>query len=264
MRALRTIPVMVLLVIVLMPVNEGFYVTSINYDAQGDSQQWEWRYNREVMRNTSGYLAGHMLALITGVWLARRHRYPSAVALAAGIGTALAATAFLTAHLLGGERVRVAADGRALWEPAVIGEVPYGPLLAAFPLYALAGAGLGVLLAGRPRSRAARIAAGTALLLGWWVATATGLMQDDRLGLPLWSLVVLPPLAAATAIGMASLSLDAWDLHPALAGDWGDTAAGALLIGLTAWTAVVTVAAFARAHRRGRTNSPVGRAHPPP
>jgi hypothetical protein len=262
MRVLWAIPVVVLLAVVLIPVNEEFYVTSINYDAQGESQQWEWRYNREVMRNTSGYLCGHVAALITGAWAARRHRYPAALGIAAAVGAAMAGAVFTTAWALGGERLRVATDGRTLWEPAVIGDVPHGPLLAAFPLYAVAGAGLGVLLAGRPRSRGARIAAGVALLFGWYVVTVAGLMQDDRLGLPLGALVLVPPLAAAAAIGMASLSLDAWDLHPELTGDWGHTAAGALLIGLTGWTAVITVAAFAHTRAARRVTGATGGAPP--
>ncbi|MEU4626675.1 hypothetical protein AB0G04_42670 [Actinoplanes sp. NPDC023801] len=251
MRALWAIPVAVLLTVVLMPVNDGFYETWINYDAQGDSQQWEWRYHREVMRNTSGYLCGHVLALLTGVWLAQRHRYPVALAAAAGVASAMAAAVFVAARAIGGERVRVTTDGRVLWEPGAIGDLPYGPLLAAFPLYALAGVGLGVLFGGRIRSRAARIVAVVVLAGGWMVATMAGLLQDDRLGLPMWTLVVVPPLAAATVIGMASLSLDAWDLYPSLTGDWGDAAADALVLGLTAWTAVLAVAARARAAAAG-------------
>jgi hypothetical protein len=248
-RALWAVPGTVLLVVVLMPVNDRFYETWINYDAQGDGQQWEWRYHREVMRRTSGYLCGHVLALFTGVWLARRHRFPVALAAASGIGAVMAAAAYLTARLLGGERLRVAAGGRVLWEPAAIGDVPQGALLAAFPLYGLLGAGLAVLLAGRVRRRAVRIGLVPALGSGWLVITMTGLLQDDRLGFPSWLLWVVPPLAAATAAGMAALSLDAWDMNPVLAGDWGTGAANALVIGLAAWTVVITAAAVARTGR---------------
>jgi hypothetical protein len=61
---------------------------------------------------------------------------------------------------------------------------------------------------------------------------------------------VAPPLAAATAAGMAALSLDAWDSDPVLAGDWGSEAANVLLLGLTAWTVVVTAAALTKKRPR--------------
>jgi hypothetical protein len=253
MRVLVAIPVTALLVVVLMPVNDGFYLNVVNYDPQTEDQRWAWRYDQEVMRNTSGYLWGHLLALLTGVWLARRHRYPVALVIAAGTGTAMAAAAFLTAHALGGERLRVGADGRELWEPAAIGEVHHGPLLAAFPLYALLGVGLGVLLTDRLRSRPARAVATAALVIGWLVAGFAGLTQSDRLDIPTPVLWVLPPVAAATAIGMVALS-SSGELHPVIAGGWGDAAWSVLIIGLTAWTVVVTGAAVVRTrgHRPAR------------
>ncbi|WP_433795350.1 hypothetical protein [Actinoplanes sp. CA-252034] len=238
MRVLWAIPVTALLAVVLLPLNDGFYLTWINFDPQGEGQQWEWRYNREVMRNTSGYLYGHLLALVTGAWLAHRHRYPVALAIAAGIGTAMAAAAYLTAHALGGERLRVGGDGQVLWEPAVVGGVQHGPLLAAFPLHALLGVGLGVLLADRLGSRRARTVAVVVLTIGWSVVSVAGLMQVGRIDFPGVLLWVIPPLAAATAIGMASLSLGGGENSPAFVGDWGDTASSALVIGLAAWTAV--------------------------
>ncbi|BEL07709.1 hypothetical protein Q0Z83_059000 [Actinoplanes sichuanensis] len=246
MRVLWAIPVTALLAAVLLPLNDDFYLTWINFDPQGEGQQWEWRYNREIMRNTSGYLYGHLLALVTGAWSARRRRFPVALAIAAGMGAAMAAAAFLTAHALGGERLRVAADGRVLWEPTILGEVQHGPLLVAFPLYALLGAGLGVLLADRLGSRRTRVVAVVLLTIGWSVVSVVGLMQVGRIDFPAALLWMVPPLAAATAIGMASLSLGAGEIGPAFLGDWGDTASSALIIGLTAWTVVVTGAALAR------------------
>ncbi|GIF44996.1 hypothetical protein [Actinoplanes xinjiangensis] len=248
MRVLWAIPATVLLAAVLVPANDGFYLTWINYDPQGEGQQWEWRYNREVMRNTSGYLYGHLLALLTGMWLAHRHRYPVALVIAAGTGTAMAAAAFLTARALGGERLRIGGDGRVLWEPAVVGEVQHGPLLLAFPLYALLGVGLGVLLAGWLPSRQSRTAGTLVLAVGWSVVSVAGLMQIGRLDFPAAWLWVVPPLAAACAIGMASLSLSAGEASAAHVGDWGDTASGALVTGLAAWTAVVIVAALVHRH----------------
>ncbi|MEU8659915.1 hypothetical protein [Actinoplanes philippinensis] len=248
MRVLWAIPVTALLAAVLLPLNDGFYLTWINFDPQGEGQQWEWRYNREVMRNTSGYLYGHLLALVTGGWAALRHRRPVAFTLAAGVGTAMAAAAYLTAHALGGDRLRVGADGQALWEPAVVGQVQHGPLLVAFPLYALLGAGLGALLVGRLRTGRARTATVVILTIGWSVVSVAGLTQVGRADFPAALLWIVPPLAAATAIGMASLSLGAGEIGAAFVGDWGDTASSALVIGLTAGTAVVLGAARARRH----------------
>lgn len=85
--AVWSVPVMVLLVVALLPANDGFYEFWINYDAQGDSQPWERRYNGEVMRRTSGMLCGHLLAFVVGMLTVRRHRHAvaAAVALAGGL-----------------------------------------------------------------------------------------------------------------------------------------------------------------------------------
>ena len=242
---------MVLLVVVLMAVNDGFYEAWINYDPQGGEQQWEWRYNRQVMRRTSGVLCGHVLAFAVGVLTARRHRHAVALAVAALSGTALAAVTVAVAWPLGGDLFRVS-DGEVLWGPGGVEGVPYWALLTAFPLCALAGVGLGVLLAGVQINRQARIAVGVAVFLGWPVVVMAGLMQDDRLGFPSVLLWLIPPLAAATAIGMASLSRDVWDYSLVPPGDWGHEAAVALAGGLVAYAVVLNLAAVAR-RRRSRS-----------
>ena len=61
---------------------------------------------------------------------------------------------------------------------------------------------------------------------------------------------LIPPLAAATAIGMASLSRDVWDYSPVPPGDWGHEAAVALVGGLVAYAVVLNLAALARRRRR--------------
>ncbi len=256
MRVLWAIPAMVLLVVALMSVNEGFYEQMINYDPQGDGQQWEWGYHRQVMRATSGVLVGHVLAFVTGMWLARRYPHRTALPSASGLGVVLALVAFGTARLVsGGPRLR--SPG-----PAGVEDPRYWALILAFPLFAAAGVGLGKLIGARPvesvqagsgeeQRRLTRKAAVVVLAtLGWLVVTAAGLLEDDRLSLPAVLLWLLPPLAAATVIGMGALSLDVWDLNPAFTGDWGEAAAFALAGCLTAWAVLLNVAARSRTRSR--------------
>jgi hypothetical protein len=100
--------------------------------------------------------------------------------------------------------------------------------LAAYPLYAAAGVGLGTLLNGRgPRRRRLLV---PLLVVGWWVATLTGLLQDDGFDAPYWLLWTVPPIAAGAAIAMAGMSMDVWVEPPVLVGDWGRGASAALLV----------------------------------
>ncbi|MBO3737973.1 hypothetical protein [Actinoplanes flavus] len=232
------VPAGVLLALVLMPVNDGFYIGFVNYDPQGDEQQWEWRYVTEVMRRTSGVLAGHMLALVAGALIGRRHRLPVALGVAAATGMALGSAVMVTAWAAGGERLRAGTDGRVLWEPAVLESPPYWALLLAFPLYALLGAGLSRLLPRRPG-----VVVTILLVAAWLVVTAAGLSQDDEGSIPVTLLWLVPPLAAATAIASAGRSLDVWPPYPTTpAGDWGEQAAIALAGGLTVYLVAVTAA----------------------
>lgn len=232
-----SVPLTVLLVVVLMPVNDGFYEMWINYDPQGAEQQWEWRYNRQVMRRTSGMLCGHVLAFVVGVLTARRHRQAVALAVAALSGTVLAAVTIAVAWPLAGDLFRV--PGAEVFRAP---GVPYWALLTAYPLYALAGVGLGALLVGARISRLA----GIAVILGWPAAGMAGLIQDDGLGFPSVLLWLVPPLAAATAIGMASLSRDVWVPSSVPPGDWGQEAAVALIGGLVAYAVMLNLIALRR------------------
>ncbi|MEV0902092.1 hypothetical protein [Actinoplanes sp. NPDC049802] len=230
------VPAGVLLALVLMPVNDGFYLGVVNHDPQGDEQQWEWRYATEVMRRTSGVLVGHMLALVAGVLIGRRHRHTVALGVAVVAGTVLGLAVLVTARLAGGERLRVGADGRELWEPAGLEGPPYWALLLAFPLYALLGVGLARLVGGRTGVPAVIV-----LVAAWPVVTAFGLMRDDGASIPVALLWLIPPLAAATAISSAGRSPDVWPPGPVTpAGDWGEHAAIALVGGLVIYVVAVT------------------------
>lgn len=238
MRVLWTIPAMVSLVLILLPVNEAFSIEWVNYDPQGDGQHWEWGFHREVMRATSGMLCGQVLAFAAGVWLAHRHRHPVALGLAASLGTVLGVVAFGTARLAAGERRMEGPGGVPLAEPR------YWALVLAFPLFALLGVGVRRLL----RSRGAPLAVLAGI--GWFIMTAVGLLMDGRDGPAVGWLLALPPLAAARSIGLATGSVDAEAEVPVVTGDWGQAAAIALLCGLTGWVVLVNVLVGARSRSR--------------
>ncbi|WBB50284.1 hypothetical protein O3597_07455 [Verrucosispora sp. WMMA2044] len=107
--------------------------------------------------------------------------------------------------------------------------------VAAYPLYAAAGVGLGALLGGRLRRPATRWPLMLLLLFGWFVTTMTGLLQDDQFAGPDALLWTVPPIAAGTAIALAGLSTDVWAVPPVTVGDWGRGASTALLVSAAAY-----------------------------
>ncbi|HWS36026.1 MAG TPA: hypothetical protein VN408_25230 [Actinoplanes sp.] len=243
MKALWTIPLAVVLGLALLPLNEWLYEELVNFDPQGEGQQWEWRYHREVMRNTSGVLAGHLLTFVVGMALARRR----VVAVLTGIGIGVAVVG--TARLVGGSRARVGGDGLVLWEPAVTLEEPrYWALLLAFPLFALVGAEFGILLAQRRRVVPVAVLAG----VGWFFMTLVGLTTGARTGAPEVWFWLLPPLAAARVIAMAVASVSAESVPQTVIGDWGQAAAIALVGGLTGWAVLLGVAVWWRSRSTAR------------
>jgi len=259
--AVWCLPLMGLLACAAMPFNTGFYEYWINFDPQGDGQQHEWVQTRRIFRFTSGILCGQLLALVVGVVLSRRHRHAVALALAVPVGALLAgvtvAVAFPLAAAL--EAGRPPADDSAL-QHVLLRE------LAAFPLYAAAGVGLGVLLAGRRRRRWHRAVAVPLLGLGWCVATLTGLVQDDEFDAWPWLLWAVPFVAAGAAIALAGLSMDVWEVPPLLVGDRGRGAGVALLVSAGAYALVLNLAAVLAVRcrsRRGVARPDVGAESPP-
>lgn len=217
--AVWSVPVMVALVVVAMPLNGAFYEFCINYDPQGAAQQWEWTYTTHVYRHTSGMLGGQLLSLLTGILLARRHRHPvtAAIPLALLLAVVTVAVAF---PLAGGTH------------PSGLPTRVIAAELVAYPLFAAAGVGLGKL-----RQRPALILA-VAL---WPIMTIPGLMLDDAPWAPAWLLWLLPPLAASSALGQATLSLYVFTEPVVLKGDWGEQATAALLTGLTAYSIILNL-----------------------
>jgi hypothetical protein len=220
-----------LLALVAMDVNDGFYDFLVNYDPQGDEQVREESRTRWVFRYTSGVLCGQFIALVAGVVLARGRRQVTALVAAVSLGVLLAGVTAAVAIPV----ARVFPDA-----PVPVDPVPVRLLvsqLGAYPLWAAAGVGLGVLL------RGARRGSGVLLVLAavWWVAALTGLLQDDVFALPEWLLWTVPPMAAGTAIALAGLSMDVWSSPAVLEGDWGRTAGVALLVGAAAYALVLNL-----------------------
>jgi hypothetical protein len=236
---LLSIPLVATLAVLLLPLNDGYYEFWVNYDPQGDAQQHEWQYTTRAFRYTSGVLCGQLVALLAGAVLALRHRV-RALAAAVPLGAVLAAVTFAVAYHR---------DGRDPLADAAIARLVTAEL-AAFPLFAAVGVGLGLLLA---RHRRLLLLAPPVFAALW----AIGLTQDDRWGGPMWILWLLPPLAAAAAIPLTTTSVDVWAEPAVTVGDSGQGALIALLAGLLLYAGGLTLLSLAlrsgRASRSPRT-----------
>ncbi|MGW4948194.1 hypothetical protein ACWEOZ_42140 [Actinoplanes sp. NPDC004185] len=266
--AVWCVPVAAVLAWAAMSFNSGFYEFWVNFDPQGDGQQLEWVQTRRIFRYTSGVLCGQLLALIAGIALSRRHRHAVALAIAVALGLVLAgvtvAAAFPLAAAL--ESIRTAAFP-AVDDPILM-RVLLGEL-AAFPLYAVAGVGLGILIDRSRRIRKRRWPLLVLSLLVWCVATLTGLAQDDEFDAWPWLLWSVPFVAAGAAIALAGLSSDVWEVPPVPVGDWGRSATIALLVGAAAYAMILNLLAVTRrsgdrppAGSPAAGSGPTGDAHP--
>lgn len=161
------VPAMALLVLVAMPFNDGFYGFWINYDAQGDAQQYELLHTTRVFRYTSGVLCGQVLALLAGTALASRRT--QARALAVPLAVLLAGVAVAVAYPLARARESVFFTPPAHDDPVLVRVLLCE--VAAYPLYAAAGVGLGLVESGHGHVDRARTAGvpgsrGDAAMLG--------------------------------------------------------------------------------------------------
>lgn len=229
---LLSIPLVALLAAILLPLNDGFYEFWVNYDPQGDAQQYERRQTTIAFRYTSGVLCGQLVALLAGAALASRQR-AWALATAMPLGAVLAATVLAVSY---------ARDGSGPLTDADIARL-VAVELAAFPLFAAVGVGLGLVL-GR-RWFLLPLALPTFAIM--W---AIGLMQEDRWGGPEWLLWLLPPLAAATAMPLTTLSVDVWLDPPVTVGDGGKGALIALVGGLILYAGSLNLLGMVFSRRR--------------
>ncbi|SBT67833.1 hypothetical protein GA0070622_4914 [Micromonospora sediminicola] len=244
--AVWSVPAMALLVFVAMPFNDGFYSFWVNYDAQGDAQQYELLHTTRIFRYTSGVLCGQALALLAGAALAVRNTQARALVVAVPLAVLLAGVAVAVAYPLARAREGIFFTTGALDDPVLVRVLLSE--VAAYPLYAAAGVGLGTLLGARLRRSATRWPLVLLFLLGWFAATLTGLLQDDRFDAPSGLLWVVPPIAAGTAVALAGLSTDVWAVPPVAVGDWGRGAGVALLVSAAAYALGLNL--FARWARR--------------
>jgi hypothetical protein len=230
--ALFSMPVMVVLVLAVMPLNGDFYLSWINSDPQGDAEMAEWIHATRLFRYTSGVLWGQLLAFAVGVLVTRRHRHAVALAVAGATAVLLAATtvavAFPLAAAVHGTSIRADTD------PLLIQVVSRE--LAAYPLYAAAGVGTGVLLGDRRPPHWVWWPLGTA----WVVASITGMVQDDTFDAPIALLWTVPPVAAGATVGLAGLAIDV-NREPVVVGDTGTVAGVALLAGAMVWALLVNL-----------------------
>ncbi|MET7971416.1 hypothetical protein [Micromonospora sp. NPDC005305] len=253
--AVWSVPAMALLVLVAIPFNDRFYGFWVNDDPQGDAQQYELLHTTRIFRYTSGVLCGQVLALLAGAALASRNAQARALAAAVPLAVLLAGVAVAVAYPLARARESIFFTSPALDDPILVRVLLCE--VTAYPFYAAAGVGLGALLRGR-LGRGARWPLVLLLLLGWFVATLTGLVQDDRFAAPYGLLWAVPPLAAGTAIALAGLSTDVWAVPPVPVGDWGRGAGTALLVSAAAYALGLNLLA-----RRARRRAPA-RAGPLP
>ncbi|GAA3763955.1 hypothetical protein GCM10022379_34610 [Micromonospora maritima] len=248
-----SVPATALLVLVAMPFNDGFYTFWVNYDAQGDAQQYELLHTTRIFRYTSGVLCGQALALLAGAALAVRNTQARALAAAVPLAALLAGVAVTVAYPLARAREGVFFPTGALDDPVLVRVVLCE--VAAYPLYAAGGVGLGALLRGRLRRPATRWPLVLLFLLGWFAATLTGLVQDDRFGAPSGLLWAVSPIAAGTAIALAGLSTDVWAVPPVVVGDGGCGAGVALLVSAAAYALGLNLLArWARRRALARTD----------
>jgi len=240
------LPATALLVVVSMPVNDGFYEYWVNFDPQGDAQQHEWHYATRIFRYTSGVLCGQLLAFVAGTVLAGRRRQVVALATAVPLAVVMAAVTVAVAYPLARSGEGGYFTTGALDDPVLVRVLAVE--LAAFPLYAAAGVGFGAVVDRVPRR--ARWALAVVLGLGWCLATLTGLLQDDRFGAPVWLLWTVPPVAAGTAVALAGLSVDVWADQARLVGDQGRSAGIALVASAMVYAVVLNVAGGLLRRRR--------------
>jgi hypothetical protein len=262
---------MALLVFVAMGFNDGtigftddgvrvaddvYQLWILGGEPEGDAEFQEWRYTLRIFRYTSGVLCGQLLALLVGVALARRYGQVAALKRAVPLALVLAGVAVAVAYPLAHVRET------GLYFTGNDSRFPAGPFhdpvlvrvllcqLAAYPLYAATGVGFGSLLGRGGIARVVRWLLVPGLLVGWSVATLTGVMQNDRFDGPGWLLWTVPPVAAGAALALAGTSVDVFPEPAVVVGDWGRGASIALLVSAAGFALVFNLLAHLDSRRR--------------
>ncbi|MFY1686922.1 hypothetical protein [Plantactinospora sp. WMMB782] len=216
--------------VLLMPLNAGYHDFWVNYDPQGDDQLLTRYHVDGVQTATSGFLVGHLLALLLGAVLVLAdyaparlaHRdsvpdpglvLPGKLVVAAGAGLLLGLlNAAVSVPLAASDwgpapsRDRVAAAGLA-FDPELLADsgvrLTIAVGIAMFPLLAAVGVGLGALVGTWSRLCAVLVLWGLAsVVLGGAVSLST-----PRLAAPTFALLLLAvPISGHVAIGWGALA----------------------------------------------------------
>ncbi|MDW5323002.1 hypothetical protein [Plantactinospora sp. KLBMP9567] len=214
--------------VLLMPVNAGYHDFWVNYDPQGDDQLLARYHTDGVQTATSGFLVGHLLALLLGAALVLADYAPArlagpvpdprrvlpgklTVAVGAGLLLALLNAAVsipLAASGLGTppSRARVEAAGLS-FDPDLLADsgvrLTIAVGLAMFPLLAAVGVGLGALVGTWSRLFAVLVLWGLASIV---VGGAVSLSAPRPPALVFGLLLAALPISGHVAIGWGALA----------------------------------------------------------
>lgn len=231
---------------VMMPLNADFYLDWVYFDPQTRNENAHKAYLTAAFCATSGSVLGQWLAFGYGLMLAdaRRRMWPC-LALAALAGAGMAAVNGVVASRLAPSHVE---DLALLHDPGV--ERLVAAELAAYPLLAIAGVGLG---------RIAR-----RMVIAWlaWPAAVGACafvtpFLPVMLALPwpvvFWTTALLPPVSGQiTALAVAAEHDP--DNPAAAAWHLGTAAMAGMLAGALLYAVVLNLLAQRRAHKRAMAN----------
>ncbi|MEE6258894.1 hypothetical protein [Plantactinospora sonchi] len=228
----------------LGPHNADFYQLWVYFDPQTGEEQYQNLRVDLFMALTSGFFWNQFVALFLGVFLASRLRGISrALVAAVPAGMLLAAVNLAVAWQVSADTRRRldwwSENASATFPTDLLAEDGFQRVLAAglagYPLAAIAGVGLGTLVA--PMLRASTVAntllavvatvtyGGFTMIVGGWVATA-----DYEPVALLAGLALLPPAPVTPAVVRTAL------------GDHGDAFTVAMLVGNVVWATVLIAA----------------------
>ncbi|MFK3979953.1 hypothetical protein ACI2K4_06160 [Micromonospora sp. NPDC050397] len=217
----RLAPIVVpALALLLMPPLEHWYGFAVNYDVQGDVQRFESAYTTALLRFSSGFVGGPLVAFALGAALGRSsvHGRPLArpglaPTLVAGAvaGTVLALANLAVVVPVAAARTELTmsvAQVRAVglhFHPDLLQDPGFWYVLlvgtVSFPLWAVAGVGIGTLI-GPARRLAPLLTAWNTVAL---VLAGVLLLWSDRRSVVLSAVAVSPPygaVASAVHIGV--------------------------------------------------------------
>ncbi|MEV4625819.1 hypothetical protein AB0J90_05955 [Micromonospora sp. NPDC049523] len=227
------------LALLLMPVYENGYEFVVNYDPQGDAEQFERLYTTALLRYTSGFVCGQLIALAVGAALGRHcvrtaaPARPLSIMATAGLaGTALGLLNLAVVAPAAALRTELAmsiVDVRAAgldFDPDLLRDPGFWQVLLvgllSFPLWAVAGAAAGLLL-----DPARVVPALLAWVLAGGVTAVLVVLWDERLAAV--AALVSPPFGSVAS--------------PLGTGTNADAVTVALLVAGVAYAAVLGTAA---------------------